>query len=751
MMRGEPPTTARDRDLAELRRQLKLARDPVHPARFVRITGEPFSGKTRLLGQLAATAAHDGWGVAMGCVPRIGGPGSFGVLVDALDEHLARADGTLFERLGARATAALAPHFPALAGSGCGCDCGHRDSAPAGTAHALRSLLELMAQDNGLLLVLDDVHRAGPEVADFLAHLVRHPPDNPVLTVWAHRTPVVRRHLTAVAHDADRVRHLALEPLDAGASAGLLAAGLPPLQRELALRDAAGTPGLLRAVSGGTGPGLYGIQELAAGNPPALTGEPLGLHTLSSLGWRTACAAAVIGAGFSADAVAATAPLPHDDVLRGLDELHAEGLIEPADGAGRFTFARPLVRALVHQAAGAGWRTAAQARAVEELRRADAPDAARELAALLEQAPRLTAQDVRMLALSARDGVFTRPWWSVRALRRIGADPHGPVEARLLLHKALVAAGSLAQAAALYEQVCPHLHEAGSADARAEAAVWHARTLRLAGRPDQARAVLDELADVPYRTAEVTAEAAALALEPGAGADALPAAHRALDAAVADAAAAPGHQATALALLAAARAAAADETGARRAAAAAARRLGPLDDGQLAGHLEALRWLGEAEQAVGAGRAAEEHLSRGVATALDCGQGAVLAVLALPLARVRLAAGHTGRAAAGAELACHAAEQYGSPALAAAARELRGRVQAPAVKGGKQTITTLSGRERQIAELVATGYTNHSIAARLDISTKTVETYMSRIFKKLDANSRAQVAHTMGRNSGGGP
>ncbi|TXS59257.1 response regulator transcription factor, partial [Streptomyces sp. sk2.1] len=39
-------------------------------------------------------------------------------------------------------------------------------------------------------------------------------------------------------------------------------------------------------------------------------------------------------------------------------------------------------------------------------------------------------------------------------------------------------------------------------------------------------------------------------------------------------------------------------------------------------------------------------------------------------------------------------------------------------------ISIISNREREIAELVGAGYTNQRIAARLGISTKTVETHM---------------------------
>ena len=54
-------------------------------------------------------------------------------------------------------------------------------------------------------------------------------------------------------------------------------------------------------------------------------------------------------------------------------------------------------------------------------------------------------------------------------------------------------------------------------------------------------------------------------------------------------------------------------------------------------------------------------------------------------------------------------------------------------------LATLSGREREIFDLVVKGYTNHRLATELFISVKTVETHRSRINKKLGVHSTAQL------------
>ena len=52
---------------------------------------------------------------------------------------------------------------------------------------------------------------------------------------------------------------------------------------------------------------------------------------------------------------------------------------------------------------------------------------------------------------------------------------------------------------------------------------------------------------------------------------------------------------------------------------------------------------------------------------------------------------------------------------------------------------SLSPREREIAGMVARGFTNKMIASVLDISLWTVSTHLRRIFAKLDVSTRAAM------------
>ncbi|MFD4690664.1 ATP-binding protein [Streptomyces sp. NPDC058463] len=61
-------------------------------------------------------------------------------------------------------------------------------------------------------------------------------------------------------------------------------------------------------------------------------------------------------------------------------------------------------------------------------------------------------------------------------------------------------------------------------------------------------------------------------------------------------------------------------------------------------------------------------------------------------------------------------------------------------------LASLTAREREVAELVAEGLTNQAIAAKLYLSRRTVETHISRVFRKTDVATRAGLAALMARS-----
>ena len=81
--------------------------------------------------------------------------------------------------------------------------------------------------------------------------------------------------------------------------------------------------------------------------------------------------------------------------------------------------------------------------------------------------------------------------------------------------------------------------------------------------------------------------------------------------------------------------------------------------------------------------------------------------------------------------------------LGAAVFAERTRVEMARVQGRTQGRDELTPTERSIAELVAAGLTNREVADRLFVSVRTVESNLSRIYKKLDVRSRTELARRL--------
>lgn len=81
--------------------------------------------------------------------------------------------------------------------------------------------------------------------------------------------------------------------------------------------------------------------------------------------------------------------------------------------------------------------------------------------------------------------------------------------------------------------------------------------------------------------------------------------------------------------------------------------------------------------------------------------------------------------------------ESGSDALAA-----RAAAELARVGGGERDLLTAT--ETQVAGLSASGSTNRQVATQLGISPKTVEANLSRIYRKLDIHSRAELGFLLG-------
>lgn len=122
---------------------------------------------------------------------------------------------------------------------------------------------------------------------------------------------------------------------------------------------------------------------------------------------------------------------------------------------------------------------------------------------------------------------------------------------------------------------------------------------------------------------------------------------------------------------------------------------------------------------------------------LDVGRAGLLEGRALAAAGDR--DGAAGRLRAAHEVLADAGARRLADEAAQLLRELGQRAPRRAAPAGAAG-PTLSTREREVAELVATGLTNREIAESLYVSEKTVESHLGSAFRKLGVRSRTAVA-----------
>jgi DNA-binding CsgD family transcriptional regulator len=111
----------------------------------------------------------------------------------------------------------------------------------------------------------------------------------------------------------------------------------------------------------------------------------------------------------------------------------------------------------------------------------------------------------------------------------------------------------------------------------------------------------------------------------------------------------------------------------------------------------------------------------------------------LALGQVYRRAGYKGMAGEALDAAAGAFAELGIPRWAERARDEAVRV------GLHRATSMLTATERRIAELVGSGRSNQETAAELFMSVKTVESNLTRIYRKLSVRSRKELANRLNK------
>jgi len=500
-----------------------LAETVAGGTRLIELAGEPGIGKTRLLVEIGALAEDGGLLVLAGRASELERDLPYWIFVDALDEYVRSLDAEWVAAIDERSGGELARIFPALARTS------RADAAVLDERyrvhHAVRELLDELAERTPVVLLLDDLHWADPASVDLVAALLRRPPRARSLLVLALRPSQAPPRLAAALEQAHRARaatRLELEALDEAEAEELLGPELPrPLARAV-YEESGGNPfyleQLARALGGAPRTAAPESALLELGTVPPAVAAALAdeLAALSPEARSLLEGGSVIGDPFELELAAAAAGIPEATALAALDELLAAQLLRRTSAPRRFRFRHPLLRRAVYHATAGGWRSAAHERAARALAAHGEPAAVR--ARHVEQFAGLGNREAIAVLREAADSAAERApasaaRWYRAALRLLPADETSTDERIDLLGRladVLAGTGDFVESHAAYLELLERV-PADRVAAQTRAVAACAAVEHLLGRHEQAHArLVRALEDLQDRSSP---EAAALLLE----------------------------------------------------------------------------------------------------------------------------------------------------------------------------------------------------------------------------------------------
>ncbi len=680
--------------------------------RGVAIAGEPGIGKTALIGEACGRAEIAGMAVVSGRATEFEREAPFAVCVDALDDALGAQDAEWYDRLTPERLGLLATGFPSLSE--------FKGLAPAGLQveryrfhDAIRVALELLADEQPLVLALDDLHWADRGSLELLAHVLRHGLRAPVLVLVAYRdwpAPAILQRAVAASTREGAVAELRLAPLSEAEAEQVLGDDVAESRRRTLLRESGGNPFYLTELARSAGAAdNFAIEGVATTIdspdevPPAVRAAIAHeVDCCSPCARALIEAASVLGQPFESELAGHVATLHPEGVLAALDELADASLVVPTEVPGRYGFRHPILRRAVYESLGAGFRQAAHERAAAALTESGATLAAR--AHHIEQSARPGDDEAIALLGAAADATArlaptSSARWLSSALRLLPGDAPPERQLALLvpLAAALTASGRREEGRAALMQALPLVSASDQPVLRARLVGVIARLDHMVGRHAEAQAMLDDAlrerdeAGSPY-AASLLLDAAMNRWLADDRAAIVPAASAAREAATDRL-----DHATASAIEAIGRAYEGQLEAARALADESAELVDALGDGEVAPRVEALVMLGHAEVLLERTRESALHLQRGVRISRASGEDGWFVLLKCQLAVALLVQGRLAEAAEAADAALEcsrlddAQPQVWALTVRAWVHRLTGELE-PAIARGEEAAATAAHR-----------------------------------------------------------
>ncbi|MFF2813557.1 AAA family ATPase [Streptomyces sp. NPDC058000] len=364
---------------------------------IVHLVGDPGTGKTRLLSELADQAAHLGLPVTRNHCTEF----SQGIWGHAFHDALGDAFAPIL-----RTAAAPAP--------------GRAGAEQTLLLHHRIGMALHARTGTGMVILLDDFHWADPLSQGIVENLLRFPLDIPLLLVVAYRprqTPPRLRNVLLQATDLGLTERMELGPLTLAEAANMT--GMSRCDERLAtlLREGAGNPlhlafahHELRQAEAGTDPRLLPVPEEFA---TPLSGE---FDCLEEPLRKALQGAAVLADRFDVDMLAEVSRVSRSETCTAVTELVRRDLLRPLADSPYHGFRHDLLRRVVYDAAPPCALSFTHARAHTALASRGAPAAV--CAAHVERsASELTPAAHRTLLRAAEENLDNAPEKSAHWLR----------------------------------------------------------------------------------------------------------------------------------------------------------------------------------------------------------------------------------------------------------------------------------------------------------------------------------------------